>query len=76
MLREKLDKLWESWTFVFLFFNDNENNNKEEEEKDSNEKLIRKCLFEINRMIKFISCQILIIMIIIKLKKKLFHMKL
>jgi len=49
MFREELDKLWESWTFVFLLKNksenENENNNNEEEEENSKENLIRKYLF-------------------------------
>ena len=49
MFREELDKLWESWTFVFLLKNksenDNNNNNEEEEEENSKENLIRKYLF-------------------------------
>ena len=51
MFREELDKLWESWTFVFLLKNksenenDNNNNNEEEDEENSKENLIRKYLF-------------------------------
>jgi hypothetical protein len=52
MFREELDKLWESWTFVFLLKNksdnnnnDNNDNNNNEEEENSKENLIRKYLF-------------------------------